>query len=456
MSTAIIVNNKAIHYAPYHDDYNGVAVVDSTASYQTFSENIFEDFILDPEKIARPVVISKKSMQSANFIPTRININDIDRESINQQIYRPGRNEKDHLIAAAMRDEGVNVLESMPILAKNNKSDKWIVLAGHGRLRSLMSLNFVEILAWCTESELTPQQFHEIGLGSNDHLPQTDISENDVVHAAKIFFLDGGISGINPKQAKQYKEDEDSENDNYVRQMLERWIKTVCGKSIKEQGRNTILTRLEKELRNEDVVDIFTVAGQEDIMTHLEELERRTSDFPIKVGNYLNPIVAMATDGTRKPEAILGAIITAWGNQLVINSEKDIHDDIDTMNVVLAPSKMKANSFASKMNTVWKMYSIEAKYKRYTNNICKFLNMKGNRFHLGKPNTSIAGFINPLRQLEKYGWPYKGFITFDKTRDKTFGQVLEAAYKDNMFKTESEISTYRQMAKAYKEEFGSI
>ena len=109
------------------------------------------------------------------------------------------------------------------------------------------------------------------------------------------------------------------------------------------------------------------------------------------------------------------------------------------------------------MTTVFKAYVLKAKFEEYTRSLTDFLGLELNGFIDGKiPKIRMLGFINPMRQLEKYGWAYKSLITYpdigDPINSLSFDDILDAAKNDGMFAGDDK--TYNKLKKAYREEFG--
>ena len=446
----------AVTIAQPHDDHQGFYTVPAGAHQVNFPDEAY-DKILKDDSINPPTILSRKINTKYKWQKRRIPLHKIDRKSFTDQDARAGRNEEDHNIYRAMGDVGINLEQAMPILRYDRITKKYYCLGGHGRLNGMHKHNVIEAPCWVTYEAISLEDQTSIALGSNDHLPASAISSVDVEYAAKRVFENGGITGISKDLAKRYKTTIDPSVEHEVNDKLSRWVAKVAGQTLSETKRANIVSNLSKSLRNAEVVDVYSAPGGQAVLDLMDEESKRTSSYPVNIGNAINITVASVTEGTRKAEAMLAQIITSWKKQRQENQKNGITEEINTINVVTCPSKIDSKNFGTKMTTVFKAYVLKAKFEEYTHSLTDFLGLELNGFIDGKiPKIRMLGFINPMRQLEKYGWAYKSLITYpdigDPINSLSFDDILDAAKNDGMFAGDDK--TYNKLKKAYREEFG--
>ena len=166
-----------------------------------------------------------------------------------------------------------------------------------------------------------------------------------------------------------------------------------------------------------------------------------------KFGSNANPncsrnvILPKLNDGTLHAENVLGSIVKKYGDTVDANSKMLLEHNMDgdpiptDIGVIFGMSKWSPETVYSKMNSIRKIYKMRDTFYKFLSNIELMVKKKNVFIQSGTiPKIDFGGFINPWKTLEKYGWPYKGIITW--TNHATFNEVVIAMEKDGMISDE--------------------
>ena len=385
------------------------------------------------------VLVSNKIGEKYRFRPVEISVSDI-KWDYNSQKHRSGRNEESERISSSMKN-GLYVVDAMIIVAPNTDpltKDKfpYELAAGNGRLFELIQMGFKTVLAWAPETEIPVEVFEQIGFSSNDPLPANKIKPSDIVNQIPRVFSEGAIPDVTKEEAKAYTEGKISPQEaERIASCIKIWIKSISGRSLSDTVRSNVLTGCLIAVQDESIRDVFTLKDSNDLLRHLCEIAKNhdPSDFPVSVGNNVSPVVPQVSDGTRRGEHLFGAAVRAWFEQSLHNQEQGL-PPVKTMNIVVGASKVRSDNFYQKLRTVLALWGRKFDLENFTM-MCSMMKGFGSNIFLGdEPVVVMAGFINPLKQLESFGWGYKELITHDNP--VSFSDIVEKSHSAGLIDDE--------------------
>lgn len=409
---------------------NSAASIDNKQCWPTATV----EWINNNPHLLRPAFLNDPKLKNdgLKFTLSEMNENRLDKVYYRSQDYRAGRNENDSKISASMQ-ESIHIKPACEIVFDFPNGNSLIkTLAGNGRGRSLAeALHFKTIFGWMPNRRLTIQEKAFIGLQSNDHLPETSVTKEDLLHTVSTHGL-ANLIGITEEEAEMYIKNKGLDENRYteISQLLRAWLKFSAAKTFTNKTRNGIFNYIVNNIQGASS-GTYTVTDGLDLENHVTDLVsmKPAGSYSIALGNHIEPLLCLINDGTRKPENIFGASVNKWDEQQKFNESHGI-PDVSVVNVVTAASKIEALNWEAKLGTFWKIYRTRYRFLDFVNKIKKMTNNK-DIFTKSIPTINVVGLINPFLQFEKYGLPYKELIDYSDNFP-SFDEIVRGLYTDGL------------------------
>jgi len=376
---------------------------------------------------------------------SNINPNGVDSGS---QTARQGYNPAGTKIAHSIETTGVDLSQITITLNKVGSNGHYKIESGFGRYRALRLNNFANVLAFVPNKKVSDGYIHQMSQHANDHLPMAPISKADIIEGFIKAAPKGLVAGITKELYIKYSKSTATAGEvtQYVKSM-----KTY----IKAVGRNNHRNKAIDSMISD--ISILTKQGVSDV--HLfednEKLVEWLTTLHDNFGSDINPncnknvVLPMLNDGTRHAENVLGSIVKKYVDavdatkQMLLEHNMDGESEPQDIRVIFGMSKWSPETVYSKMNSIKKIYKMRDTFYKFLRNI-ETMVKQSNVFIDSDENTipkiDFGGFINPWKTLEKYGWQYKGIITWDN--HNSFNDVVESMHVDGML-TEDERNKLR-------------
>ena len=409
---------------------NSAASVDNKQSWPDDTVQWIND---NPDSL-KPTFLNDPKLKnnSLDFSLCALHENRLDKIYYRSQDYRAGRNENDSKISSSMQ-ESIHIKPACELVFDfpNGKSPIK-TLAGSGRGRSLVEgLHFETIFGWMPNRPLTVKEKAFIGLQSNDHLPETSVSKEDLLHTVSTHGL-ANLIGITEEDAEMYIKNEGLDETRYteISQLLRGWLKDSAAKTFTNKTRTNIFNYIVNNIQGASS-GTYTVTDGLDLENHVTDLVsmKPAGSYSIALGNHIEPLLCLINDGTRKPENIFGASVNKWYEQQQFNESHGI-PDVSVVNVVTAASKIEALNWEAKLGTFWKIYRTRYRFLDFVNKIKKMTNNK-DIFTKSVPTINVVGIINPFLQFANYGLPYKELIDYSDNFP-SFDEIVRGLYTDGL------------------------
>ena len=356
------------------------------------------------------------------------------------QSARQGYNPAGSKITHSIETAGVDLSKITITLNKVGSNGAYKIESGFGRYRGLRKNKFANVLAFVPNKKVPSGYIHQMSQHANDHLPRAAISKTDIVDGFIKAVPQGLVTGITRELYLKY-----STSTATAAEVTE-YIKSTKT-YIKAVGKNNHHTKAIDSMVSD--ISIKTKQGLSDV--HLFEDNDKLVEWLTKLHNTFgsdanpncskNVVLPMLNDGTRHAENVLGSIVKKYGDTVDANSKMLLEHNMDgdpiptDIGVIFGMSKWSPETVYSKMNSIRKIYKMRDTFYKFLSNIELMVKKKNVFIQSGTiPKIDFGGFINPWKTLEKYGWPYKGIITW--TNHATFNEVVIAMEKDGMISDE--------------------
>ena len=370
-----------------------------------------------------------------------ISIDDIEEPDSNASIEsgsqnaRMGYNPAGSKIAHSIETIGVD-LSKITITLDKAINGKHPINGGFGRYRGLRKNNFSNVMAFVPKKKLDPKHFQQMSQHSNDHLPMAPISKADIVDSFIKAVPQGLVTGITKELYIKYNTSIATETEitKYIKS-VKTYIKAIGKNNHHNKAIDSMVSDISFRTKN-GISDIHLFEDNDKLAEWLTTLHD-------KFGSNANPncsrnvILPKLNDGTLHAENVLGSIVKKYGDILGTNTQTILEHNMDAspepqdIGVIFGMSKWNPESAYSKMNSIKKIYKMRQSFYNFLENIERMVKKSNVFIDSGRiPKIDFKGFINPWKTLEKYGWPYKGIITWDQ--HSTFNDVAEAMCKDGL------------------------
>ena len=356
------------------------------------------------------------------------------------QTARMGYNPAGTKIAHSIETAGVDLSKITITLNKVGSNGTYKIESGFGRYRGLRNNKFVNVLAFVPNKKVPSTYIHQMSQHANDHLPMAAISKADIVDGFRKAAPQGLVTGITKELYIKYSTSTatSAEVTEYIKS-----VKTYIRAVGKNNHHNKAIDSMVSD------ISVLTKQGASDV--HLFEDNDKLVEWLTKLhndfGGPVNPncsksvVLPMLNDGTRHAENVLGSIVKKYGDTVDANTKMLLEHNMDgdpephDIRVIFGMSKWNPETVYSKMNSIRKIYKMRSTFYNFLENIETMVKKSNVFINSGTiPVIDFGGFINPWKTLEKYGWSYKGIITW--TNHPTFNEVVIEMEKDGMISNE--------------------
>ena len=348
---------------------------------------------------------------------------------------RQGYNPAGSKIAHSIETTGVD-LSKITITLDKAINGKYPINGGFGRYRGLRKNKFSNVMAFVPKKKLDPKHFQQMSQHSNDHLPMAPISKADIVDSFVKAVPQGLVTGITKELYIKYNTSIATETEitKYIKS-VKTYIKAIGKNNHHNKAIDSMVSDISFRTKN-GISDIHLFEDNDKLAEWLTTLHD-------KFGSNANPncsrnvILPKLNDGTLHAENVLGSIVKKYEDILGANTQTLLEHNMDgepepqDIGVIFGMSKWNPESAYSKMNSIKKIYKMRQSFYNFLENIERMVKKSNVFINSGTiPKIDFKGFINPWKTLEKYGWPYKGIITWEN--HTSFKDVAEAMCKDGL------------------------
>jgi len=352
------------------------------------------------------------------------------------QTARQGYNPAGTKIAHSIETTGVDLSKITITLNKVGSNGAYKIESGFGRYRGLRKNKFANVLAFVPNKKVSDGYIHQMSQHANDHLPMAPISKADIIEGFMGAAPKGLVTGITKELYIKYSTSiaTPAEVTQYIKSM-KTYIKAVGKNNHRNKAIDSMVSDI-SILTKQGVSDVHLFEDNDKLVEWLTKLH---NDF----GSDINPncsknvVLPMLNDGTRHAENVLGSIVKKYGDTVDANTKMLLEHNMDgnpipqDIRVIFGMSKWSPETVYSKMNSIRKIYKMRDTFYKFLENIEAMVKKSNVFINSGTiPVIDFGGFINPWKTLEKYGWPYKGIITWDN--HNSFNDVVRDMHNDGM------------------------
>ena len=342
----------------------------------------------------------------------------------------------------SMKESGIN-LRDVTIVVNPTSDNNYEIVDGYGRYESLKHLKYKNVMAFVPTSRIKSTDKHILSQQLNDHEPRSSVTAPDIIDGCLKVLLKGEIRGISKSLAKRFNESDpsltDKENEDYSR-AIHTHVCTAGRNNHRTQSIDSMVSKITTQAKLLSKSDVH-------LMEHDGSLKENLVGIGQDLSNNTNIVLPLLSDGTRKAENVFGSIVNTYSravekgdaNCIEQNSEAFLVNP-ESVKVIIGLSRWKPSTSFSKMKSIKKIYQMKEELDIFVKNIEAMTHHKGKLFTDKNkiPRISIEGFICPWLPLQKYGWPFKGLVTYDN--HLSFNEVITLMYRDKLL-TEREMKS---------------